>query len=82
MCDQLNWCDSDTQLPLSGYSCANFIIRKIANLLTKLRRDGQIRNIGTRTNPIWALADQGSRVTATFLQSRNGPLGCRKTERI
>jgi ATP-dependent DNA helicase RecG len=31
--------------------------RKIANLLTKLRRDGHIRNTGTRTNPVWTLAD-------------------------
>jgi ATP-dependent DNA helicase RecG len=31
--------------------------RKIANLLTKLRRDGHIRNTGTRTNPVWTPAD-------------------------
>jgi ATP-dependent DNA helicase RecG len=31
--------------------------RKVANLLTKLRRDGHIRNTGTRSNPVWALAD-------------------------
>ena len=29
--------------------------RKVANLLTKLRRDGHIRNTGTRTNPVWVL---------------------------
>ncbi|MDR1152924.1 MAG: hypothetical protein LBK72_10745 [Bifidobacteriaceae bacterium] len=32
--------------------------RKIANLLTKLRRDGHIRNSGSRTNPVWTLADR------------------------
>ncbi|MCL2788753.1 MAG: putative DNA binding domain-containing protein [Micrococcales bacterium] len=32
--------------------------RKVANLLTKLRRDGHIRNTGTRANPVWTLADQ------------------------
>ncbi|MDR2373823.1 MAG: putative DNA binding domain-containing protein [Bifidobacteriaceae bacterium] len=31
--------------------------RKVANLLTKLRRDGHIRNAGTRTSPLWLLAD-------------------------
>lgn len=30
---------------------------KIANLLTRLRRDGQIRNIGTRKAPEWELAE-------------------------
>ena len=29
--------------------------RKVANLLTKLRRDGHIHNTGTRTNPVWKL---------------------------
>ncbi|MDR1212971.1 MAG: putative DNA binding domain-containing protein [Propionibacteriaceae bacterium] len=32
--------------------------RKIANLLTKLRRDGHIYNSGSRTNPVWTLADR------------------------
>jgi ATP-dependent DNA helicase RecG len=31
--------------------------RRVANLLTKLRRDGLIRNRGTRSNPVWELAD-------------------------
>jgi len=30
--------------------------RKVANLLTKLRRDGHIRNAGTRSSPVWKLA--------------------------
>jgi len=29
--------------------------RKVANLLTKLRREGHIHNTGSRTNPTWAL---------------------------
>jgi hypothetical protein len=29
-----------------------------ANLLTKLRRDGHIYNSGSRTNPVWTLADR------------------------
>jgi ATP-dependent DNA helicase RecG len=32
--------------------------RKVANLLTKLRRDGHIRNNGSRTSPLWTLADR------------------------
>jgi ATP-dependent DNA helicase RecG len=32
--------------------------RKVANLLTKLRRDGHIHNSGSRTNPLWTLADR------------------------
>jgi ATP-dependent DNA helicase RecG len=31
--------------------------RKVANLLTKLRRDGHIQNDGSRTNPLWVLSD-------------------------
>jgi ATP-dependent DNA helicase RecG len=34
--------------------------RRVANLLTKLRRDGLIRNAGTRSNPVWELAGASS----------------------
>ena len=30
--------------------------RKVANLLTKLRREGHIRNVGSRSNPVWEFA--------------------------
>ncbi len=30
---------------------------KVSNLLTKLRRNGRIRNTGSRSHPIWQLAD-------------------------
>jgi len=28
---------------------------KVANLLTKLRRNGHIRNSGSRSNPVWTI---------------------------
>ena len=28
---------------------------KVANLLTKLRRNGRIRNSGSRSNPVWTI---------------------------
>ncbi len=31
--------------------------KKIANLLTKLRRSGRICNAGTRGHPVWKLAE-------------------------
>jgi ATP-dependent DNA helicase RecG len=34
--------------------------RKVANLLSKLRRDGHITNTGTRANPVWTLTASAS----------------------
>jgi hypothetical protein len=30
-------------------------MRRVTNLLTKLRRDGLIANQGTKASPVWAL---------------------------
>jgi ATP-dependent DNA helicase RecG len=43
--------------------------RKIANLLTKLRRDGHIRNSGLRSSPVWTLANRPDDGPESFLQN-------------